>query len=74
MKNKKLNLNDLSVKSFITSFEEDGRQTIKGGAKGAYTDRLLCTASGVCVCNSDDCETQVACDLTETCPPIKTTP
>lgn len=67
MKKKKLNLNELAVKSFVTSFDNDGEShTIKGGA--------IRTASGVCVCRTEDCETQVACDLTETCAPIKTMP
>ena len=28
----------------------------------------LDTASGICICETEDCETQVACDLTKTCP------
>ncbi|WP_221408099.1 pinensin family lanthipeptide [Fulvivirga imtechensis] len=70
MKKNKLTLNDLSVKSFVTSFEPGSNDTIKGGARSLN----LCTASGVCVCRTEDCETQVACDLTNTCPPIKTQP
>lgn len=68
MKKKKLSLNDLSVKSFVTSFDENaGVNTVKGGAKADYTAKILCTASGVCVCPSEDCETQI-------CPSIITTP
>lgn len=76
MKKDKLNLNDLKVTSFVTA-------KIKGGA---FTDLIrtasgvcVCrtedcefkTSSGICVCDSEDCETQVACDLTNDCPIIK---
>ena len=34
---------------------------------GGMTRSSLATHSGVCVCDSMDCETQVYCDLTNTC-------
>jgi hypothetical protein len=37
MKNKKLNLNDIRVTSFVTSLEKNGQYTLKGGADAAIT-------------------------------------
>jgi len=37
MKNKKLNLKELKVKSFVTSMENDTPDTVKGGGKVPYT-------------------------------------
>jgi hypothetical protein len=73
MKKKLLSLENLKVKSFVTSFnDDDGLGTIKGGfEKTPYTKKLVCTASGVCVCNTEVCETEVYCDVTNDCPIIK---
>lgn len=67
MKKKKLDLNALQVKSFVTSMENDSKNTIEGGARAAYTEKIVCTASGVCVCPSEVCETQLSCDVTNDC-------
>lgn len=48
MKNKKLNLNELRVKSFVTSFQSDQENTIKGGGPSN-----LCSPGGATTyCNS----------------------
>jgi hypothetical protein len=49
MKNKKLNLRELKVKSFVTYIDEDKSMTAKGGA-------LTITACGdtMCFCKSVD--------------------
>ncbi len=63
MKKKKLDLGKLEVKSFITSIDEKYIKTVKGGSKtlNKRTEEIVCTASGVCVCKSEDCETHVLC-------------
>ncbi len=38
-----------------------------GGGTASGPGKGLETHSGVCICASEDCETQVACDLTNTC-------
>ncbi|GAA0188664.1 hypothetical protein GCM10009122_47690 [Fulvivirga kasyanovii] len=43
MKNKKLSLTDLKVKSFVTKFEEGVENTLKGGNDPEYK-----TVYGVC--------------------------
>jgi len=40
---KKLNLKDLKVKSFVTSFEKEEAQTINGGEKGFLSIGKHCT-------------------------------
>ena len=45
MKNNKLNLQNLKVKSFVTDFKNEEQLTIKGGLK---TDEFLCT---ILICN-----------------------
>lgn len=69
MKKKKITLGQLEIKSFVTSLEDNNSQTIAGGAKVAYTQRNLCTASGVCVCQSEDCDytEQIVCTASGVC-------
>ena len=61
MKKKKLGLEQLTVKSFVTSMDDSTKETIQGGARS----EIVCSASGVCICPSEDCETQISCDVTE---------
>ena len=61
MKKAKLDLSKIIVTSFVT-------EDVKGGRKRTGPFR---SHSAVCVCDSDDCETSVACDLTDDCPPIE---
>jgi len=43
MKNTKLNLNALKVKSFVTSLGNDKELTVKGGARSdRYESRIIC--------------------------------
>ncbi len=67
MKKKKITLGQLEVKSFVTSMEDDISQTIAGGAK--HTRKNLCTASGVCVCQSEDCDytEEIVCTASGVC-------
>ncbi len=51
MKNKKLNLNELKVKSFVTDFDSADSNTIKGGG---FSDN--CQSDGGCML-SFNCET-----------------
>lgn len=45
MKNKKLNLNELKVKSFVTDLENGKENTVKGGA---ITVEVGCTMFPIC--------------------------
>lgn len=56
MKAKKLNLNDLKVKSFVTSFEGNRESTVKGGSN-AVTHNFLCNTDRT----SRGCSVQI-CD------------
>lgn len=70
MKTKKLNLNAISVKSFITKLEIGSKQTIEGGAaKGIIIIDISakCTQE-LTICGS--CDTQVpTCPIKLTMPP-----
>lgn len=47
MKNKKLNLEDLKVKSFVTNVGDEKTETIKGGSfLDCQTDMLICGPGG----------------------------
>ena len=48
MKPKKLNLKDLNVKSFVTAFEEDKHETVKGGGSALCTFPDFCTIADWC--------------------------
>ncbi len=52
MKNKKINLDGLKVKSFVTKFEKEEENTLKGGtgAPCRHTGPLVCQ-SGTWMCN-----------------------
>ena len=63
MKKKKLNLGDLKVQSFVTSMDEKSKETVQGGARS----EIVCSASGVCICQTEDCETEIGCDVTQNC-------
>lgn len=47
MKNEKLNLNELKIKSFVTNVEAPKVDTVKGGLKPA-TIEFMCTIPPVC--------------------------
>lgn len=61
MKKEKLNLSSLKVTSFVTN-------QVKGGR--VFTS-IIRSNSGICICPTEDCETEVACDLTDDCPIVK---
>ena len=61
MKKQKLDLQQFTVKSFVTSMDEATKETIQGGARS----EVVCSASGVCICRTEDCETQISCDVTK---------
>lgn len=44
MKNKKLNLNELKVKSFVTDFENEKKNTVKGGNGNTSGEVICCMA------------------------------
>jgi len=56
MKNKKLNLGDLKVKSFVTEMENNSDQTVKGGYRTQYP--IICSEGDVCsiLCSDSFCE------------------
>ncbi len=43
MKSKKLNLNEMKVKSFVTSFEDEKENTVRGGTRNQSLDTRVCT-------------------------------
>lgn len=56
MKNKKLNLNELRVKSFVTELENEKENTVKGGGPTDYTCGQWCPPTkdfdaSWCVCD-----------------------
>ena len=51
MKNLKSNLSQLQVKSFVTSYSETGKGTVKGGIN--WTNPWICTAA--CTVNPNYC-------------------
>lgn len=61
MKSKKLNLNELRVKSFVTEFENDREDTVKGGL-------TIVVATAVFGClPSEDCYTFDGCFNSDHC-------
>lgn len=54
MKSKKLNLNELKVKSFVTDFENEGKMNkINGGLTSVPKSKVLCGSSNagpICLC------------------------
>ena len=58
---KKLSLSRETVRTL----QDDALAAMHGGRK------ITGSASGVCICPSEDCDTQVACDLTDNCPIVK---
>lgn len=48
MKNGKLNLNELKVKSFVTNLESEKENTVKGGGLKPFTIVVNCTMPVIC--------------------------
>ncbi len=65
MKNKKLNLNELRVKSFVTEFDNGTENTLKGGTLrtflvggcGATNPPTVASCPGPCQATFEDCTT-----------------
>jgi len=63
-KKKKLNLDELEVQSFVTSFDSIGDET--AGIKGGYTHECASEELG-CTCCFTAFETACTCNATECC-------
>jgi len=55
MKNKKMNLNELKVKSFVTGFEDVESNTVKGGVTAFPACRSI-SPNTSCVYTIEPCE------------------
>ena len=62
-------MNKLEVKSFVTSIENDLKQTIQGGK---HTDANMCTKPAFCVQDSEDCDSVHPWYCDNVIKPIKT--
>lgn len=50
MKNKKLNLNELKIKSFVTDLDNGKENTVKGGADQRTTPNVCVVVGSVRIC------------------------
>jgi len=62
MPNKKLNLQKLSVQSFVTNLKSSGKNTVKGGVSGAP----FCTVTAESGCDAN-CENPLKTGGTHCC-------
>ncbi len=68
MKKDKFKLNDLHLKSFVTSFDHGQEETVKGGGRGSF---IICESINVCSAGCSDmsyclCSGHTPCDTTYT--------
>jgi hypothetical protein len=62
---KKLNLNDLKVKSFVTDLENSSTETVKGGGMARVNnDRVQVTKADNCITQAE-CPSGIICPITD---------